>query len=81
MGTDIPEDDESGVADELRQEEERARLANERAEQTRLKRLAAKRKREKGDSKEQREMKARQLDDLLNKSAVGISFSEQRFND
>ena len=70
MDTNTPDEDESGVAEELRLEEERARLANERAEQARQKRLAAKRQREKRDSKEQRELKARQLEDLLTKSAV-----------
>ena len=73
MDTNTPDEDESGVAEELRLEEERARLANERAEQVRQKRLAAKRQREKRDSKEQRELKARQLEDLLTKSAVCLN--------
>lgn len=52
------------------EEERKARLANERDRIQRQKKLAAKRKREREDSKESRDAKAKQLDELLAKSAV-----------
>lgn len=54
------------------EEEKKARLANEREQIQRQKKLAAKRKRDKDESKDARDAKARQLDELLAKSAVCI---------
>lgn len=56
----------------LEEEEEQARLANIKAEELRRKALAKKRKNKntKAESKAEREVKARQLDELLKKSAA-----------
>lgn len=54
---------------ELIEEEKRAQIANDKAEERRRKLLLKKRKGIK-ESKEEREAKARQLEDLLNKSAA-----------
>lgn len=54
---------------EMIDEERRARLENEKAEQRR-RQLAAKRRKTSQETKEERELKARQLDELLSKSAA-----------
>lgn len=51
------------------EEEKKARMANDKAEERRRK-LALKKRREHQESKAERELKARQLEDLLNKSAA-----------
>lgn len=54
-------------------EEEDARIANHKAEEARRKKLALKRKKTKEETKEERELKAKQLDDLLSQSMVSNS--------
>lgn len=56
--------------DELVKEEEDARLANNAAEEQRKQAIARKRKKKKAETKTEREAKARELDELLMKSAA-----------
>lgn len=56
--------------DELEKEEEQARLANNAAEEKRRRALAKKRRSKKAETKAEREAKARELDELLMKSAA-----------
>ncbi|OAA58670.1 SNF2 family helicase/ATPase PasG [Cordyceps fumosorosea ARSEF 2679] len=56
--------------DELEKEEEQARIANNLAEEKRRQALARKRKTKKATTKAEREAQARQLDELLMKSAA-----------
>ncbi|KJZ77812.1 hypothetical protein HIM_02989 [Hirsutella minnesotensis 3608] len=69
-----PPDPERAVAafdDALEKEEEQARIENEKAEERRRKALAQKRKKKKkAETKYEREAKARELDELLMKSAA-----------
>jgi ATP-dependent DNA helicase len=57
-------------AKQLKEEEEMARVQNERDENKRRKALAAKRNKTGEESAEERNRKAKQLDSLLAKSAV-----------
>ncbi len=56
--------------DELEKEEEQARLANNAAEEKRRQAVARKRKTKKAETKAEREAKAKELDELLMKSAA-----------
>lgn len=56
--------------DQLAKEEEAARVENEKVEEKRRQALIRKRKKKKAETKEEREVKARELDDLLMKSAA-----------
>ncbi|KAM3447755.1 hypothetical protein MY3296_008447 [Beauveria thailandica] len=56
--------------DELEKEEDKARLANNRAEEERRQAVARKRRTKKAQTKAEREAQARQLDELLMKSAA-----------
>lgn len=56
--------------DELEKEEEQARLANNAAEEKRRQVVARKRKTKKAETKAEREAKAKELDELLMKSAA-----------
>ncbi|KAJ6787711.1 hypothetical protein PWT90_08479 [Aphanocladium album] len=56
--------------DELAKEEEQARVANNEAEEKRRQALAKKRRSKKAETKAEREAKARELDELLMKSAA-----------
>ncbi|ATY62484.1 SNF2 family helicase ATPase [Cordyceps militaris] len=56
--------------DQLVKEEEQARLANNRAEEKRRQTVARKRRTQKATTKAEREAQARQLDELLTKSAA-----------
>ncbi|KAM3486722.1 hypothetical protein MY8738_000216 [Beauveria namnaoensis] len=56
--------------DELEKEEDKARLANNRAEEKRRQAVARKRRTKKAQTKAEREAQARQLDELLMKSAA-----------
>lgn len=61
---------EDGIDDALLKEEEAAREENERIEEKRRQALLKKRKKKKAETKAEREIKARELDDLLAKSAA-----------
>ncbi|KAF4974694.1 hypothetical protein FZEAL_8431 [Fusarium zealandicum] len=61
---------ESTVEDALEKEEESARAENDKAEEKRRQALIRKRKKKKAETKPEREAKARELDDLLAKSAA-----------
>ncbi|KAF1738402.1 Lymphoid-specific helicase [Beauveria bassiana] len=56
--------------DELEKEEDKARIANNRAEEKRRQAVARKRRTKKAQTKAEREAQARQLDELLMKSAA-----------
>ena len=56
--------------DELENEEEKARLANNAAEEKRRQTVARKRRTKKAETKAEREAKAKELDELLMKSAA-----------
>ncbi|KAF4999541.1 hypothetical protein FDECE_11492 [Fusarium decemcellulare] len=61
---------ETEADDALVKEEEAARAENEKAEEKRRQALLRKRKKKKAETKAEREVKARELDDLLAKSAA-----------
>lgn len=61
---------ESPDEDLLEQEEQLARIANDKAEEKRRQTLLKRRKKKKAETKAEREAKARELDDLLMKSAA-----------
>ncbi|CAJ0541499.1 Ff.00g080810.m01.CDS01 [Fusarium sp. VM40] len=63
-------DDLDGADDALVKEEEDARAENEKAEEKRRQALLKKKKKKKAETKSEREAKARELDDLLAKSAA-----------
>lgn len=62
--------EESVTEDALVKEEEKARVENEKAEERRRQALARKKKPKKAETKAEREAKARELDELLKKSAA-----------
>lgn len=61
---------EDGIDDALLKEEEAAREENEKIEEKRRQALLKKRRKKKAETKAEREIKARELDDLLAKSAA-----------
>lgn len=61
---------EDGIDDALLKEEEAAREENLKIEEKRRQALLKKRKKKKAETKAEREVKARELDDLLAKSAA-----------
>ncbi|KAL6359211.1 hypothetical protein LRP88_06631 [Fusarium phalaenopsidis] len=61
---------EDGIDDALLKEEEAAREENEKIEEKRRQALLKKRRKKKAETKAERETKARELDDLLAKSAA-----------
>lgn len=61
---------EDGIDDALLKEEEAAREENQKIEEKRLHALLKKRRKKKAETKAEREVKARELDDLLAKSAA-----------
>lgn len=61
---------EDGIDDALLKEEEAAREENEKLEEKRRQALLKKRRKKKAETKAEREIKARELDDLLAKSAA-----------
>ncbi|KAI9736098.1 MAG: hypothetical protein M1818_006274 [Claussenomyces sp. TS43310] len=70
-----PQDTDDSLIDDdtiqkIRDEERAARVANQKAEAANRKRLAAKRKKARAQSFEEREKQAKQLDELLAKSAA-----------
>ncbi|KAM0250116.1 hypothetical protein ACHAP5_002433 [Fusarium lateritium] len=64
------QDDLDGADDALVKEEEDARAENEKAEEKRRQASLKKKKKKKAETKSEREAKARELDDLLAKSAA-----------
>ncbi|WZH42875.1 SNF2 family N-terminal domain-containing protein [Fusarium acuminatum] len=64
------QDDLDGADDALVKEEQDARAENEKAEEKRRQALLKKKKKKKAETKSEREAKARELDDLLAKSAA-----------
>jgi hypothetical protein len=64
------QDDLDGADDALVKEEEDARAENEKVEEKRRQALLKKKKKKKAETKSEREAKARELDDLLAKSAA-----------
>ncbi|KAF5646838.1 proliferation associated SNF2 [Fusarium sp. NRRL 52700] len=64
------QDDLEGADEALIKEEQEARLENERNEEKRRQALLKRRKKKKAETKSEREAKARELDDLLAKSAA-----------
>ncbi|RGP75085.1 hypothetical protein FLONG3_5769 [Fusarium longipes] len=65
-----PNEDLEGADDALVKEEEEARAENEKNEEKHRQALLKKRKKKKAETKSEREAKARELDDLLAKSAA-----------
>ncbi|ENH70533.1 Lymphoid-specific helicase [Fusarium oxysporum f. sp. cubense race 1] len=64
------QDDLEGADDALIKEEQEARLENERNEEKRRQAMLKRKKKKKAETKSEREAKARELDDLLAKSAA-----------
>ncbi|KAF9776661.1 hypothetical protein IL306_005128 [Fusarium sp. DS 682] len=64
------DDDLEGADDALVKEEQEARAENEKAEEKRRQALLKRKKKKKAETKAEREAKARELDDLLAKSAA-----------
>ncbi|KAF4946375.1 hypothetical protein FGADI_11200 [Fusarium gaditjirri] len=64
------QDDLEGADDALIREEQEARLENERNEEKRRQAMLKRKKKKKAETKSEREAKARELDDLLAKSAA-----------
>lgn len=65
-----PPTDMDSATKELLEEEAQARVANEKAQERRRKMLETRRKNKKPETKAEREKKAKELDDLLKKSAA-----------
>lgn len=70
LPTSVPSSPPSENQDDLVKEEEHARIENNKAEEKRRQALARKRKKKKPETKAEREAKARELDELLLKSAA-----------
>lgn len=64
------QDDLEGADEALIKEEQEARLENERNEEKRRQAMLKRKKKKKAETKSEREAKARELDDLLAKSAA-----------